>query len=197
MLFRSEAMEEGQVTVDGISHPVMQPFLVIATQNPSGTSGTQPLPSSQLDRFALRLSIGYPDRAAEADIVRRRQSGNPLDTVEQALSPRELEALRAAADRVYLSDEVLDYLLRLVDATRSHPSILQGASPRATLTLAAVSRAMALTRGRDYVIPEDISDVFPDVIAHRLIYSAPLLERSAESALLIDLVRSVEAPQLR
>ena len=192
-----EAMEEGQVTVDGISHPVMQPFLVIATQNPSGTSGTQPLPSSQLDRFALRLSIGYPDRAAEADIVRRRQSGNPLDTVEQALSPRELEALRAAADRVYLSDEVLDYLLRLVDATRSHPSILQGASPRATLTLAAVGRAMALTRGRDYVIPEDISDVFPDVIAHRLIYSAPLLERSAESALLIDLVRSVEAPQLR
>ncbi len=192
-----EAMEEGQVTVDGISHPVMQPFLVIATQNPSGTSGTQPLPSSQLDRFALRLSIGYPDRAAEADIVRRRQSGNPLDTVEQALSPRELEALRAAADRVYLSDEVLDYLLRLVDATRSHPSILQGASPRATLTLAAVSRAMALTRGRDYVIPEDISDVFPDVIAHRLIYSAPLLERSAESALLIDLVCSVEAPQLR
>ena len=192
-----EAMEEGQVTVDGISHPVMQPFLVIATQNPSGTSGTQPLPSSQLDRFALRLSIGYPDRAAEADIVRRRQSGNPLDTVEQALSPRELEALRVAADRVYLSDEVLDYLLRLVDATRSHPSILQGASPRATLTLAAVSRAMALTRGRDYVIPEDISDVFPDVIAHRLIYSAPLQERSAESALLIDLVRSVEAPQLR
>lgn len=192
-----EAMEEEQVTVDGVSHPVMQPFLVIATQNPTGASGTQPLPDSQLDRFTLRLSIGYPDRAAEADMVRRRQRGNPLDAVGRALDHRGLEALRTAADRVYLSDEVLDYLLRLVDATRHHPSILQGASPRATLALTAVSRAMALMRGRDYVIPEDISDIFPDVIAHRLIYAAPHRERSGESALLAELIRSVEAPQLR
>ena len=130
-----EAMEEGQVTVDGTAHPVPQPFLVIATQNPAGASGTQLLPDSQLDRFMVRLSIGYPTASDEADMVRRKQSGNPLERVEQVLDLDGLNALRAQADAVHVSDPVLDYIVRLVGATREHPMLLQGASPRATLSL--------------------------------------------------------------
>lgn len=166
-----EAMEEGQVTVDGVSHPVPRPFLVIATQNPAGASGTQLLPDSQLDRFMVRLSIGYPTPADEAEMVRRRQGGDPLGLVRQVLDPAGLDHLRAQADRVYLSDQVLDYIIRLVNATRNHPMIVQGASPRASLALAAMARAAALTMGRDYVEPEDVSMVFADVVAHRLILS--------------------------
>ena len=166
-----EAMEEGQVTVDGVSHPVPRPFLVIATQNPAGASGTQPLPDSQMDRFMVRLSLGYPAPADEMDMVRRRQGGNPLDSVEQVVDREGLLALREKAGAVYLSDEVLDYIVRLVGATREHPMILQGASPRATLALAAMAKAAALVRGRDYVNPEDVELVFPDVVPHRLLLS--------------------------
>ena len=142
-----EAMEEGQVTVDGVSHPVPRPFLVIATQNPAGASGTQPLPDSQMDRFMVRLSLGYPAPADEMDMVRRRQGGNPLDSVEQVVDREGLLALREKAGAVYLSDEVLDYIVRLVGATREHPMILQGASPRATLALAAMAKAAAWCGG--------------------------------------------------
>ena len=166
-----EAMEEGQVTVDGVSHPVPQPFLVIATQNPAGASGTQLLPDSQMDRFMVRLSIGYPAPADELDMVRRKQKGNPLEQVRQVLDLAGLAALREQADRVYVSDEVLDYIIRLVNATRSHPMIVQGASPRASLALTAMAKAAALVLGRDYVNPEDVSMVFADVVAHRLILS--------------------------
>ena len=140
-----EAMEEGQVTVDGVSHPVPQPFLVIATQNPAGASGTQLLPDSQMDRFMVRLSIGYPAPADEMAMVRRRQGGALLEGLRPVLELNGLLALRAQAGQVYVSDEVLDYIVRLVGATRSHPMILQGASPRATLAVAAMSRAAAPT----------------------------------------------------
>ena len=116
-----EAMEEGQVTVDGVSHPVPRPFLVIATQNPAGASGTQPLPDSQMDRFMVRLSLGYPAPADEMDMVRRRQEGNPLDSVEQVVDREGLLALREKAGAVYLSDEVLDYIVRLVGAPHDPP----------------------------------------------------------------------------
>ena len=166
-----EAMEEGQVTVDGVSHPVPRPFLVIATQNPAGASGTQPLPDSQMDRFMVRLSMGYPAPADELAMVRRRQEGNPLDAVEQVLDLEGLARLREEAGRVYVSDPVLDYVIRLVNATRTHPLIAQGASPRACLALTAMAKAAALMRGRDYVNPEDVADVFSDVVRHRLILS--------------------------
>ena len=193
-----EAMEEGQVTVDGVSHPIPQPFLVIATQNPAGAAGTQLLPDSQLDRFALRLSVGYPTRAEEAAMVRGRQTGNPLEQVEQAADHAALQALREAADRVYLSDEVLDYLLLLIGATRHEPAILQGASPRATLALVAVSRSLALSAGRDYVLPQDVASVFYDVIAHRLVFAPQAGRTAADRAdLLRVLVRSVKAPRIR
>ena len=193
-----EAMEEGQVTVDGVSHPVPQPFLVIATQNPAGAAGTQLLPDSQLDRFALRLQIGYPTRQEEAVMVRTREMGNPLDQVVQVADTRALEELRTAAEQVYLSEEVLDYLLRLIEATRQDPQVLQGASPRATLSLAAVSRAAALVAGRDYVLPRDVADVFCDVIGHRLVYAPKAGSREQErQELLLRLLRSVRAPRVR
>ena len=189
-----EAMEEGQVTVDGVSHPVPRPFLVIATQNPAGASGTQLLPDSQLDRFMVRLSIGYPTPANEAEMVRRRQGGDPLGQVRQVLDPAGLDQLRAQADRVYLSDQVLDYIIRLVNATRNHPMIVQGASPRASLALAAMARAAALTMGRDYVEPEDVSMVFADVVAHRLILS-PRAEAGGGFHL-SELLRQVPPPAI-
>ena len=190
-----EAMEEGQVTVDGVSHPVPRPFLVIATQNPAGASGTQPLPDSQMDRFMVRLSLGYPAPADEMDMVRRRQEGNPLDSVEQVVDREGLLALREKAGAVYLSDEVLDYIVRLVGATREHPMILQGASPRATLALAAMAKAAALVRGRDYVNPEDVALVFPDVVPHRLILS-PRAEGDKSFDPAAELLAKVPAPRI-
>lgn len=193
-----EAMEEGQVTVDGVSRPIGQPFVVIATQNPVGAAGTQPLPDSQLDRFALRLSLGYPSHRSEAAMVRQRQTGNPLDRVEQVADHAQLEQLRQAADQIYVSDGVLDYLLALVAATRQHPLILQGASPRATLALTCVSRALALASGRDYILPEDVQAVFPHVIAHRLVLSPKAEDSpSARDELLAALMRGVRPPRLR
>ena len=189
-----EAMEEGQVTVDGVSHPVPQPFLVIATQNPAGASGTQLLPDSQMDRFMIRLSIGYPAPADELDMVRRKQKGNPLEQVEQVVDLDGLAALRDRTDRVYVSDEVLDYIIRLVNATRTHPMIVQGASPRASLALTAMAKAAALVLGRDYVNPEDVSMVFADVVAHRLILS-PRAEASGGFDL-SEILRQVQPPKI-
>ena len=191
-----EAMEEGQVTVDGVSHPVPRPFLVIATQNPAGASGTQPLPDSQMDRFMVRLSMGYPAPADELAMVRRRQEGNPLDAVEQVLDLEGLARLREEAGRVYVSDPVLDYVIRLVNATRTHPLIAQGASPRASLALTAMAKAAALMRGRDYVNPEDVADVFSDVVSHRLILS-PRAQAEGGFRPAEDILRQVTAPQVK
>ena len=191
-----EAMEEGQVTVDGISHPVPQPFLVIATQNPVGASGTQLLPDSQMDRFMVRLSIGYPAPADEMDMVRRKQDGNPLDQVQQVLDLEGLASLRRQADHVHMSDEVLDYIIRLVHATRTHPMIIQGASPRASLALSAMAKAAALTLGRDYVNPEDVSMVFGDVVTHRLILS-PRAHAEGDFHPAAEILKQVPAPPIR
>lgn len=191
-----EAMEEGQVTVDGVSHPVPQPFLVIATQNPAGASGTQLLPDSQMDRFMVRLSIGYPAPADEMDMVRRKQKGNPLEQVEQVVDLDGLRQLREQADKVYVSDEILDYIIRLVNATRTHPMIVQGASPRASLALTAMAKAAALTLGRDYVNPEDVSMVFDDVVTHRLILS-PRAQAEGGFHPAAEILRQVSAPTVR
>jgi MoxR-like ATPase len=191
-----EAMEEGQVTVDGVTHPIPQPFLVIATQNPTGASGTQLLPDSQLDRFTLRLSIGYPSLRDEGAMVRRQRGQASAGQPEQVLDAQGLERLRQQVEQVYLSDAVLDYLLRLIDATRHHPAIRQGASPRATLALTAVSQAAAFVHGRDYVVPEDGKAVFRDVIDHRMVY-APRAVREERGDPLGEILRSVKAPAIR
>ena len=191
-----EAMEEGQVTVDGVTHPVPQPFLVIATQNPAGASGTQLLPDSQLDRFMVKLSLGYPSAADETELLRRKQSGNPLSQVERVATLEELEAMRAAVDRVYLSDAVCEYIVRLIGATREHPLIVQGASPRATLAVAAMSRAAAFVRGRDYVTPNDVRLVFADTISHRLLLS-PRGESGEVGSPVEAILKGVQSPAIQ
>lgn len=189
-----ETMEEGQVTVDGVTHALPRPFIVIATQNPAGASGTQLLPDSQLDRFMVKLSLGYPEPQEELRMLRRKQKGNPLDGVQQALDKAGLAALRAQTDQVYVSDEVLDYIVRLVAGTRTLPELVQGASPRATLAVAAMAKAAALARGADYVTPADVRRIFHYTVAHRLI---PAPQTRDVDALLDDLMRSISAPQLK
>ena len=188
-----EAMEEGQVTVDGVSHPVPQPFLVIATQNPAGAAGTQLLPDSQLDRFMMRLSMGYPSPQDELELLRRRSGGPVVEQVSQVTDRAGLERLRQTVEAVHISDEVLEYIVRLVGATRSHPAIAQGGSPRATLAVAAVSRAAAFIRGRDYVLPDDVTELFRDTVAHRLI----LTDAAGTGDPLGDVLASVRAPRLK
>ena len=164
-----EAMEEGQVTVDGVSHRIPQPFCVFATQNPTGASGTQLLPDSQMDRFTVRMSIGYPAPADERNMVLNRQGGNPLEQVRQVVRREELIAMQEQASRVYMKEEIVDYAVSLVGATRNHPLILRGASPRATLSVTAMAKAVAYIQGRDYVVPKDVQAVFVNTVAHRLL----------------------------
>ena len=193
-----EAMEEGRVTVDGVSRPVPDPFLVIATQNPAGASGTQLLPDSQLDRFALRLTMGYPDPAHEMELLQRKMRGALMDSVAQAVSREQLTALRGEVDRVFVDDAILDYILRLVRATRSHPQLAQGASPRAAISLAGLCRATAFLRGRDYVVPEDVEFLWVDAIAHRLVLPAGAAggaQRAADTA--SEVLESVRPPRIR
>lgn len=171
-----EAMEEGRVTVDGVSRPVPDPFLVVATQNPAGASGTQLLPDSQLDRFALRLSMGYPAPADELELLQRKLRGDAMGEVAQAAGRAQLTDLRAQVDRVFVDDEILQYVLQLVRATRSHPGLAQGASPRAAISLCALCRGVAYLRGRDYVVPGDVSYIWTDAIAHRLVLPAGAAE---------------------
>ena len=167
-----EAMEEGQVTVDGVTHELPRPFVVIATQNPLGAAGTQRLPDSQVDRFTLRLRLGYPDPASEMAMIRFRQNGNPLDQLRPVLTRERLLALQQLVEKTYLSDSVIRYAVELIGATRRSELLSRGASPRATLSVVAMARAIAQLRGRDYVGPGDIREVFAPTVAHRLMLSA-------------------------
>lgn len=193
-----EAMEEGRVTVDGVTHKIPDPFLVIATQNPVGASGTQLLPDSQLDRFALRLSIGYPSAQDELELLRRKQKGNPLDTVQQVMDREQLASLRRTVEQVYTNDDILSYILDLVRATREQPQLLQGGSPRAAIMLAALSRAAAFLQGRDYVVPSDVQYIWSDAMAHRLILPAGMAGDSSRALqIAAEVLDSVRAPRLR
>lgn len=164
-----EAMEEGSVTVDGVTHPVPDPFIVIATQNPVGASGTQLLPDSQLDRFMVRLSLGYPDPEDEFKLLKRKQGGNMLRSVTRIVDSEGLAQMREEADNVYVDDKIFDYAIRLCTATRNHASILQGASPRAAIAVISMAKAYACMQNRDYVLPSDVKAIFPVTITHRLI----------------------------
>ena len=167
-----EALEEGQVTVDGVTHELPRPFVVIATQNPLGAAGTQRLPDSQVDRFTLRLRLGYPDPASEMAMIRFRQNGNPLDQLRPVLTRERLLALQQLVEKTYLSDSVIRYAVELIGATRRSELLSRGASPRATLSVVAMARAIAQLRGRDYVVPGDIREVFAPTVSHRLMLSA-------------------------
>ncbi len=193
-----EAMEEGQVTVDGVSHPLPDPFVVIATQNPTGAAGTQLLPDSQMDRFMVRLSLGYPSPKDEIAMVLNRQGADPLKQLSQLLRPEDLVLMQQAVAQTHVHADVVTYIVALMSATRNHESLERGASPRATLAVTAMAKAVAQLRGRDYVVPRDVQEVFLPTVAHRL-----LLSDKAEAAgitaeqVLRQILEGVSAPKLR
>ena len=193
-----EAMEEGQVTVDGISHKVPQPFVVIATQNPTGAAGTQLLPDSQMDRFTIRMSLGYPSVQDETAMVLNRLNGNPMTQLEPLMSRENLIAMQDEVAKTYVNEAVVRYIVSLIDATRNHSQIQRGASPRATLSVTAVARAVAQLRGRDYVTPRDVQEVFLRIIGHRLLLT-PRAEAEGVNAqtILREILEAVPAPVLR
>ena len=193
-----EAMEEGQVTVDGTAHVLPQPFVVIATQNPTGAAGTQLLPDSQMDRFMVRLSLGYPSPKDEIAMVLNRQGIDPLKQLSQLLRPEDLVLMQQAVAQTHVHADVVTYIVALMSATRNHESLERGASPRATLAVTAMAKAVAQLRGRDYVVPKDVQEVFLPTVAHRL-----LLSDKAEAAgitaeqVLRQILEGVSAPKLR
>ncbi len=164
-----EAMNDHQVTVDGQTRPLGPPFLVLATQNPYEFEGTYPLPESQLDRFLMRLRIGYPDRAAEKEVLISHRSGEPVEQLRPVLSNHDIIRLQSRVRQVRLEDSLNDYILNLVEATRRHPEIYLGASTRAALSLYRAAQAKALLEGRAYVIPDDIKKLALPVLAHRML----------------------------
>lgn len=190
-----EAMEEAKVTVDGVTYKVPDPFMVIATQNPTGYVGTYPLPEAQLDRFAVRLSMGYPTEEEEVNIISNRKTVNPLEKVNAVTNVDMIREIRSATKEVTLEDEIYRYIVKLIHATRKSPKLSLGASPRASLLLMKLSQAYAFLRGRDYVLPEDIAFVFTPGIAHRIVLSQEArLNRETQTDILAEILRSVEAP---
>ena len=190
-----EAMEERTVTVEGETMPLPRPFLVLATENPIELEGTFPLPEAQLDRFLMRLSIGYPDEADEESLLVRFAGPHPLHALEPVVAPDDLARLTVAAREVHLGDDLRRYLTRLVRATRDHEAVELGASPRGTLALGRAGQALAALRGRDYVLPDDIKELAIPVLAHRIILSpeARLRGRTAPQ-LLEEIVAGVPVP---
>ena len=190
-----ECMEEGQVTVDGRTWQLPSPFMVVATQNPIEMDGTYALPEAQRDRFMASMSMGYPDARAELAMLRSRESQSPIAAVRPVIDNEELAGLIAAARTVYLSPTVEQYLLSIITATRSHPDLRLGASPRATLQYSRAAKARALLDGREYVIPDDLSDLAVPVLAHRLLPSRQAIGRSGltEAGTSAEIVRSILA----
>ena len=192
-----EVMEEGRVTVDGETHEVPQPFVVLATENPVGSSGTQMLPESQLDRFMVSLSMGYPDHQSLVELLRDRQKVNPLELARTVITREEVLKLQSEVQDVYVADEVLDYIAKLAEATREHEMIVLGLSPRGTLALCRMAKAAAYMSARDYVIPKDVQTVFKDVAAHRMVLDsrAKYQEKSARE-ILDEILAEVPQPKV-
>ena len=193
-----EAMEEGQVTVDGTTHVLPKPFVVIATQNPTGAAGTSLLPDSQMDRFMVKLSLGYPSAKDEVNMVLNRQGGNPLHSVQALMTHEQLAELQNTVADTYIKDTVVSYLVELITATRNNVDILRGASPRATLAVTSMAKAVAQLRGRDYVVPGDIREVFIHTVAHRLLLT-PKAEGQGKTPeqVLRGILESIPVPRLR
>ena len=192
-----EAMEEGQVTVDGTSHEIPKPFIVIATQNPVGAAGTQLLPDSQMDRFMVRLSLGYPGASDELSLLQRKQGKAMLDLVEPVVTSEELDDMCKNVDKVHVDPSILEYIVTLIGKTRDNPDIILGASPRASISLVSISKAAAYLQGRDFVVPSDISPLFVDTLAHRLVLR-PGAEHENLTAekILGKVLKSVQAPRI-
>ena len=190
-----EAMQERQVTIDGVTRPLPRPFLVMATQNPVELEGTFPLPEAQIDRFLLRVLIGYPSEKEEGAILERFRDSDPLSDLQATTTPEELMALQAERRQIRVEETVRDYVVRVARATRKHDEIMLGASPRATLALYQAAPAWAAIQGREYVLPDDVKTMAPHVLTHRLMISPQAQLRGRQpSELVADIVDSVPVP---
>ena len=190
-----EAMAERQVTVDGTTHALPRPFMVIATQNPLEHEGTYPLPESQLDRFLMRIEMGYPSKQAELDILDAHGGNSPLDSLRPVVDSQAVSALADHASSVFMAPGIKRYLVQIANATRDHPSLILGMSTRATLALQRASRVRASSRGRDYVLPDDVKQLAVAVLAHRLLLSPQARARGTPPAQIVDdIMSSVPAP---
>jgi len=189
-----EAMEERQVTVDGQTYPLKSPFIVIATQNHVGTSGTQQLPYAQLDRFLVRLKIGYPDFESQMEIIKDRQSANPIDSVNQISNRDNVLEMQKEVQKITVKDSLIAYITELSAATREHPAISLGISPRGAIYINRMAKAAAYINGRDYVIPKDIGDVFLNVCGHRVLLSQNAKEGQTAEHILKEILDKIVMP---
>lgn len=191
-----EAMSERQVSCDGTTYDLPKPFIVIATENPIEFEGTYPLPESQLDRFLLRISVGYPDRSSELDILKSHENQIPLDSLQPVLGIEELREIQRAATGVRLTDEIRGYVLDLVEATRQSAELTFGVSPRGAIALCRAVQGLALIEGRDYVIPDDVKELAVPVLAHRILPKSLSRgnQRAVVEALIERLLGSISAP---
>ena len=192
-----EVMQEEKVTVDGNSYPVPKPFVVVATQNPVGTAGTQMLPEAQLDRFMIKISMGYPDAESQIEILKSREGKNPLDEVESVTTALELMETKEEVEKVYTDEKIYRYITEICESTRCNEYVKLGVSPRGALALANMSRGKAYLEGRDYVIPEDIISIAPDTLRHRLILKPKAsLNEMTEDKVIASVLEIIKAPKL-
>jgi MoxR-like ATPase len=190
-----EAMDEGAVTVDGVRHPLPDPLFVVATQNPLEHHGTYPLPEGQLDRFAIAMALGYTSESAEREIVKAQLLSHPIDDLEGVVDPDEIAEVRKVVRTTHVADAVLDYALRISFATRSHPELALGASPRASISLVRCAQAKALIDGRDFVVPDDVKTLAVPALAHRVLPAAGLrLEPGRATEVVTDIVSKTSVP---
>ena len=190
-----EAMEEKSVTVDGVTYDIPRPFFVIATQNPTGYVGTYPLPEAQIDRFGIKLSMGYPAPDEEVAIIRNRLSHNPLKLVKPVCNAETVYRITKMISGVHVDDSVLQYIVSLVNATRKHPAVALGASPRATVAIMHIARSFAFMHRRAYVVPEDIAELFPQTVAHRLVLTQEArMARIEPQTVIAEVLASVRPP---
>jgi MoxR-like ATPase len=193
-----EAMEERQITVDGVTYPMEAPFLVLATQNPIEYEGTFPLPEAQIDRFMMRVSLGYPAPADEMSILESQRERHPIQEIGQVVSDAELLAAQSAVRKVYADTLIKEYIVELANATRHHPDVYLGVSPRGSLALYKAARAYAALQGRDYVIPDDVKALLEATFAHRLIISPSARIKNVEAQTVVEQIAgSVPVPGTR
>ncbi len=192
-----ELMEEKNITVDGNTYKLPDPYTVIATQNPIGSAGTHNLPDSQLDRFMLKLSMGYPDFSGEVAILKSKYNTNPLDSVQAVADASFITALQDYIDNIYVDDRIYEYIVSLAAATRNHPLVKLGVSPRGTLALMQIAKGIAVAMGREYVIPDDISYICGDVFEHRIILNSKAkLSDATPSGIIAEILRTVPVPSI-
>jgi MoxR-like ATPase len=190
-----EVMEEGIVTVDGTSRKVPEPFIVMATQNPKGSAGTQLLPESQLDRFMICMSMGYPDLKSEVEIAKGRTNGVPVAQMQAVMRAEELVGIREKVEEVFVHNHIYTYIAKLMQGTRENPYVELGVSPRGTIACTKMAKAWAFLHGRDYVIPEDVEAVYLDVTKHRIVLNTRArVAHVAEEAVLTELLKTVKQP---